>query len=62
MNVERKEAENKLMKLVGGMEVPAHRKNDVKWLHKNIKKRNAEHIKFSEAEQHISMMIEKGWY
>ena len=62
MNTERKEAEDKLPSLIKGMDVPARRKEDVRWLARNLGVRNSEHPGFQDACSHITMMMKKGWY
>lgn len=63
MNAEKiQELENRLGKALESMDVPEHRKNiktihNYKWLHKNLRTKNGENEKYSEAMGILEMLI-----
>lgn len=49
-----------LASLTRTMDVPDYRKRDVKWLDKNMSKRNSDHKNYSEAKQIVDELMNLG--
>lgn len=49
-----------LRDLLNGMDVPEFRKEDPKWLKRNLAVRNAEHPNYNKAQELISKLVQMG--
>jgi hypothetical protein len=51
---------DQLNELMAGMDLPSYRKEDPKWLLKNLAVRNSEHPNFSKAKEMLRSLVKMG--